>query len=124
MIDIAATFITFFSVVDPIGTVPVFIAVTSRFDDKARRRIAFAAVAAAGILLFFVVVGELILTAMSIILTTVLMITYVLMLTSGPIHRLIGNSGARVVSRVMGLILASVAMSNLLAGVKSYFGLE
>ena len=67
MIDIVATFITFFAVVDPIGTVPVFIAVTNRFDDKARRRVALVAtLAAAGILLFFVVAGELILTAMSI----------------------------------------------------------
>ena len=67
MIDIVATFITFFAVVDPIGTVPVFIAVTERFDEKARKRIALiATLAAAGILLFFVVAGELILSAMSI----------------------------------------------------------
>lgn len=203
MIDIAATFITFFAVVDPIGTVPVFIAVTSHFDDKAKGRIALTAtVAAAGILLFFVVAGELILTAMSIplsafqvaggivlflfaltmifgeskpdeeirlvrdhhetaifplavpsiaspgailaavlltendrysiaeqaqtflVLLTVLIVAYVLMLLAGPINKLIGNSGASVVSRVMGLILTSVAMANLLAGVKAYFGLE
>ncbi len=67
MIDITAAFVTFFAVVDPIGTVPVFIAVTSQFDEKARRRIALVAtVAAAAILLFFVVPGELILRAMSI----------------------------------------------------------
>jgi len=203
MIDIVATFITFFAVVDPIGTVPVFIAVTSHFDDKAKRRIALtASVAAAGILLFFVVAGELILTAMSIplsafqiaggivlflfaltmifgeskpdeemrlahghhetaifplavpsiaspgamlaavlltendlfsiaeqaqtfvVLLAVLIVTYVLMLLAGQINRLIGNSGASVVSRVMGLILASVAMTNLLAGVTLYFGLQ
>ncbi len=203
MIDVAATFITFFAVVDPIGTVPVFIAVTSGFDENAKRRIALvAALAAAGILLFFVVVGELILAAMSIplsafqiaggivlflfalimifgeskpdeeirlahdhhetaifplavpsiaspgamlaavlltenarysiweqaqtfsVLVSVLITTYVLMLIAGPINKLIGKSGASVVSRVMGLILAAVAMSNVLAGVKSYFGLE
>ena len=45
------------------------------------------------------------------------------MLLAGPINRLIGSSGASVVSRVMGLILASVAMANLLAGLKSYFQL-
>jgi multiple antibiotic resistance protein len=203
MIDIAATFITFFAVVDPIGTVPVFIAVTGHFDSKAKTRIALTAtVAAAGILLFFVVAGELILAAMSIplsafqiaggivlflfaltmifgeskpdeemrlahdhhetaifplavpsiaspgamlaavlltendrfsiveqaqtflVLLAVLIVAYVLMLLAGPINKVIGNSGATVVSRVMGLILASVAMANLLAGVKSYFGLE
>lgn len=203
MIDVVATFITFFAVVDPIGTVPVFIAVTSRFDVKARRRIAFVAtLAAAGILLFFVVVGELILAAMSIplsafqvaggivlflfalimifgeskpdeeirlardhhetaifplavpsiaspgamlaavlltenarysvweqtqtflVLVGVLITTCILMLMAEPINKLIGNSGASVVSRVMGLILAAVAMANLLAGVRTYFGLE
>lgn len=203
MIDVVATFITFFAVVDPIGTVPVFIAVTSRFDVKARRRIAFVAtLAAAGILLFFVVVGELILAAMSIplsafqvaggivlflfalimifgeskpdeeirlardhhetaifplavpsiaspgamlaavlltenarysvweqtqtflVLVGVLITTCILMLMAEPINKLIGNSGASVVSRVMGLILAAVAMANPLAGVRTYFGLE
>jgi len=67
VIDIVATFITFFAVVDPFGTVPVFVAATNHFDDSARRRIALiATLAAAGILLFFLVAGELILTAMSI----------------------------------------------------------
>ena len=203
MIDIVATFITFFAVVDPIGTVPVFIAVTKRFDDHSRRRIALiATLAAAGILLFFVLVGELILTAMSIplsafqvaggivlflfaltmifgeskpdeelrlaadhhetaifplavpsiaspgamlaavlltenarysvgeqaqtylVLLTVLVVAYALMMLAGPINRLIGNSGASVVSRVMGLILSAVAMANLLAGIETYFGID
>ncbi|HPF27573.1 MAG TPA: MarC family protein, partial [Steroidobacteraceae bacterium] len=53
----------------------------------------------------------------------VLLVVYVLMLGSAWITRLIGNSGASVVSRVMGLILASVATSNTLAGLKDYFGL-
>lgn len=202
MIDIIATFITFFAVVDPIGTVPVYVAVTSHFEDKARRRVALVATfAAAGILLFFVVAGELILKAMSIplsafqvaggvvlflfaltmifgeskpdeevrlatdhtetaifplavpsiaspgamlaavlltenarfsiseqaqtygVLLAVLVVTYLLMLLAGPINRLIGSSGASVVSRVMGLILASVATTNLLAGLKSYFAI-
>ncbi|REJ78192.1 MAG: MarC family protein [Acidobacteria bacterium] len=202
MIDLVATFIIFFSVVDPIGTVPVFIAVTSRFDNSARKKVALMAIlVAAGVLLFFVVAGELILTAMSIplpafqisggivlflfalsmifgeskpdeevkllknhqdaaiyplavpsiagpgamlasvlltkndqfsiweqaqtvaVLFAVLAVTYGLMLLAGQVNRLIGASGASVVSRVMGLILASVATSNTLAGVKTYFGL-
>ena len=202
MIDIAATFITFFAVVDPIGTIPVFIAVTSQFDEAAKRRIALiATLAVAGILLFFVVAGELILNAMSIplsafqiaggivlflfaltmifgeskpdeelrlldnqhetaiyplavpsiaspgamlaavlltensqytiaeqaqtflVLLAVLAVTYVLMVVSSGINRVIGSSGASVVSRVMGLILASVAMANLLEGITLYFEL-
>ncbi len=67
MIDFVATFIIFFAVIDPIGTVPVFIAVTSHFDKSERNKIALiATLVAAMILIFFVVAGELILTAMSI----------------------------------------------------------
>lgn len=203
MIDFAATFITFFAVIDPIGTVPVFIAFTSQFDHQGKRKIALiATVAAALILLFFVVAGELILLAMSIplsafqiaggivlflfaltmifgeskpdgelelaknhhetaiyplavpsiaspgamlaavmltendrfsvaqqaqtflVLLGVLALTYVLMLLSSSITRVIGTAGAIVISRVMGLILASVAMTNLLDGIQTYFGLS
>ena len=67
MIDFVATFIIFFAVVDPIGTVPVFIAVTSHFDSAAKNKIALVStLVAAAILLFFVIAGELILIAMSI----------------------------------------------------------
>jgi multiple antibiotic resistance protein len=67
MIDYVSTFIFFFAVIDPIGTVPVFIAVTGQFDHKAKRLIAFkATLAAATVLIFFVVAGEIILTAMAI----------------------------------------------------------
>lgn len=202
MIDFLATFIIFFAVIDPIGTVPVFIAVTSRFDPAAKNKIALiATLVAAAILLFFMVAGEFILIAMSIplpafqiaggivlflfaltmifgeskpdeeiklvhsqrdtavfplavpsiaspgamlaavllteniryslweqlqtaaMMLSVLVVVYVFMLLAGRINRLIGTSGASVVSRVMGLILASVATSNTLAGLKVYFGL-
>lgn len=202
MIDIVATFIVFFSVIDPIGTVPVFIAVTRQYDDGARKKIArLAAIVSAGVLLFFVAVGEKILNAMSVplaafqvaggivlfmfalsmifgeskpdeecrivenhdetaiyplavpsiagpgamltavlmtenarvsaweqvqiafVMLSVLLITYFMMLGAGRINKVIGASGASVVSRVMGLILTSVAASNTLAGIKSYFAL-
>ena len=200
--DLIATFIFFFAVIDPIGTVPVFIAVTSRFQEKIKRQIAVKAVfASTCILLFFVIAGEVVLTALDIplsafqiaggivlflfaltmifgeskpeeevkmiksgsetaifplavpsiaspgamlaavmltennrynlteqALTTVVMllvlvVVLVLMLAASFIHRLIGNSGASIISRVMGLILASVAVSSVLAGIKQYFGL-
>jgi multiple antibiotic resistance protein len=63
MVDtILTSFITFFTVIDPIGTIPVFIAVTSSVNKNDRKKIAFkAAIVAAGVLLFFIVLGELIL---------------------------------------------------------------
>ena len=200
MIDILATFILFFAVIDPIGTVPVFMKVTSQFDERAKRRIAVKAVlVAGGILLFFVVAGEVILDAMAIplsafqiaggivlflfalsmvfgeskpeqevklavsitetaiyplavpsvagpgamlaavlmtenvrfgimeqaqtaaVIFSVLLLALLLMLGATWIHRFIGNSGASIVSRVMGLILASVATENILVGIKEYF---
>lgn len=200
MIDYISTFIFFFAVIDPIGTIPVFIAVTGQYQDKIKRKIAInATLAAALILIFFVVAGEVILTAIDIplsafqiaggivlfifalsmifgeskpeeeikmassgnetaifplavpsiaspgamlaavlmtenkqyslweqtqttaIMLSVLVIVLVLMLAASWVHRLIGNSGASIISRVMGLILSSVAVANVLAGIKEYF---
>ena len=201
MIDFIAVFITFFAVIDPIGTVPVFIAVTDQFDQKTKRRVALLATfVSACILLFFLVVGELVLTALSIplpafqisggivlflfalnmifgdskpdeeiqlleashketaifplavpsiaspgamlaavlltknsvyslweqmqtalVMLSVLLLTYILMLLAGGINRLVGTSGASVISRVMGLILTSVATTNILTGLSEYY---
>ncbi|RLT96770.1 MarC family protein [Ketobacter sp.] len=203
MIDVLAIFITFFAVIDPIGTIPVFIAVTDQYDPKEKRRIALlASVFSAGILLFFVVVGELILKALSIplpafqisggivlflfalnmifgdskpeeeikllkkdqretaifplavpsiaspgamlaavlltenalfsiweqaqtvlVMLSVILLAYVLMLMAGWINKLIGSSGASVVSRIMGLLLSSVATTNILTGLSEYYDL-
>ncbi len=202
MIDLAATFIFFFAVIDPVGTVPVFIAVTNGYNTKEKRKIAvISTLASAAILIFFVIAGELILNAMSIplsafqisggivlfifaltmifgeskpeeetrfakehhetaifplavpsiagpgamlaavlltenakfdlfqqmqtvlVMLSVLIIVMVLMLASSGIHKIIGNAGAIVISRVMGLILAAVATTSILSGFSGYFGL-
>jgi len=202
MIDYLSTFIFFFAVIDPIGTIPVFIAVTNGFSRSMKREIAFkAAIVSALVLTFFVVAGEVILTAIGIplsafqvaggivlflfaltmifgdgkpksevnsapeggevaifplavpsiaspgamlaavmmtenqeytiiqqgqttlVMVSVLLIAFVLMLLAGKINDIIGNNGASIVSRVMGLILASVAVSSVLSGIKDYFAL-
>ena len=200
--DPIATFIFFFAVVDPIGTVPVFIAVTRSFDDRTKRIIAIkATLASALVLVFFIVAGEFLLSAIDIplaafqifggsvlflfaltmifgeskpdqevklatsgdetaiyplavpsiagpgsilaavlmtenaqytilqqtvttaMLMLVLLVVLVFMLAASFIHRVIGDSGASIVSRIMGLIFGSVAVSNMLAGITEYFGL-
>jgi multiple antibiotic resistance protein len=55
------------------------------------------------------------------VMLAVLTLAYVLMLLSGPVNRMIGESGATVVSRVMGLLLSSVATANVLSGIKEFF---
>jgi multiple antibiotic resistance protein len=202
VIDFVPVFIFFFAVIDPIGTVPVFIAVTKHLDEQAKRQVAVRATLTSGaILIFFVVAGEIILTAMGIPLAafqvaggivlflfaltmifgdskpeqemkmirsgselavfplsvpsiaspgamlaavlltenasygivqqalTVLMmlgvlsVALVFMLAAAPIHRLVGDAGANVISKVMGLILASVATASTLEGIEVYFGI-
>ena len=51
----------------------------------------------------------------AIVMVSVLLVAYIFMLLAGPIIRLIGNSGAAIVSRVMGMILASVAADAVLS---------
>ena len=53
----------------------------------------------------------------------VLVITLILMLGSSVIIRVIGPMGANIISRVMGFILASLATTNILAGITDYFGI-
>lgn len=188
------------AVIDPIGTVPIFISATQGREVRERKKIALiAAASAAGILLFFIVVGEILLRSMGVPLTAfqiagglilflfaltmifgeskpegelravrsledtaifplatpsiaspgammaVVLLTengrhslieqltvavmmlivvgaaYLLMLGAGRISKIIGEGGASIVSRVMGLILASIAATNVLEGLKEYF---
>jgi multiple antibiotic resistance protein len=53
----------------------------------------------------------------------VLLVTLVLMLMASRIIKIIGDAGASVISRVMGLILASVAVNGIVLGIKQAFNL-
>ena len=53
----------------------------------------------------------------------VILFSMVLLLMASPIQRVIGTAGASIISRVMGLILASVAVDNILHAVNTYFQL-
>jgi multiple antibiotic resistance protein len=196
-------FIALWVVIDPIGSIPVFIAVTAGLSAAAQRKVAIKAIAvSAAILLFFLVGGQVLLEALDIHLAafqiaggvvlflfaltmifgeskvdeekrqinpnagdlaifplavpsvaspgamlavvmltdnhrysvteqmvtaatmlTVLALTLLLFFIAAPIQRVIGSSGASIVSRVMGLILASVAVDNVLQAVTAYFKL-
>ena len=57
----------------------------------------------------------------AVIMLLVVSTAFGLMLIAGTISRLIGSGGASIVSRVMGLILASIAATHVLEGAKEYF---
>lgn len=197
---IVSSFVVLWAVIDPIGTVPVFLAVTKDYNEHEKKKIALrATLIAFGILLFFLVVGQILLNQMgvplsafqvsggiilflfaldmvfgsskpegeiklvksateaavfplaipsigspgailaiilltdnsrnsikdqaltAIIMAMVLVFTYFFMRISGFINKKIGNSGAIIISKVMGLILASIAATNILLGIKEFF---
>ncbi len=65
--DLLHAFVTLLVVVDPIGTVPMFLAVTAGMVEADRRRVAtLAAMIAAGVLLGFLLLGQFLLDALEI----------------------------------------------------------
>ncbi|GEK15261.1 MarC family protein [Aliivibrio fischeri] len=206
MISILVTqFVVLWAVIDPIGSVPVYLSQTQHLSAKQRKLVALKAVAIATlVLLFFLIVGQLLLEAMQIplpafqvagglvllifaltmifgeskpeqeqkmseemshseladlavyplaipsiaspgammaivmltdnsrysildqsitagVMLVVLLITLGLLLGATFIQKVIGNVGAAIISRVMGLILAAVAVNNLLMGIKDFY---
>ncbi|GAK86694.1 multiple antibiotic resistance protein MarC [Vibrio ponticus] len=55
------------------------------------------------------------------VMLAVLIVTLLFLLMASHIHKLIGNVGAAIISRVMGLILAAVALNNLLMGIRDFY---
>nr|WKN37868.1 MarC family protein [Tunicatimonas sp. TK19036] len=69
MVEILKTLLFLIAVVDPLGSVPVYLEATKQFDAHHKRKIALRASAVAfGILLFFILVGQLIMEGMEITL--------------------------------------------------------
>ena len=198
--SLVVQFVVLWAVIDPIGSIPVYLTKTVGLSVEDRLKIALKAVMiSAGILIFFLIAGQALLEAMRIPLTafqiagglvlllfaltmifgegkpeqeirlssnlnelavyplavpsiaspgammaivlltdnhrfnlfdqtmttlimlSVLLITYLLFLAANRIQRWIGNTGAAVISRVMGLILAAVAINNMLVGIRDFF---
>ena len=188
-------FITLWVVIDPIGTLPVFLAVTAGLSAAARRSVAYKSVLVAFVvLLLFIVCGQVVLESLGVSLVTfqiaggmvlflfalqmifgpskpaselseaegttqtaihpvaipsiaspgamlavvvltdndrfsithqiatatvmaaILLITLAILLLANPLYRVIGPAGASIISRVMGMVLAAVAVDAVLAG--------
>jgi multiple antibiotic resistance protein len=200
--DLVNTFVFLIAVIDPVGSVPVFLAVTRGYGHREKWLVAVrATIIAATILIFFIFVGEFLLDAINVplsafqiaggivlflfaltmifgeskpdeevkmvgsakdmavfpmavpsiaspgammavviltknerytlmdqlattvVMLVVLLITFGLLVLARFVHRWIGDSGASIISRVMGLILASVAVEAVLEGITIYFHL-
>lgn len=195
-VDLWKDLITLVAVVDPIGTIPIFLTSTVGMSVAAQRKVAIrATLISAGVLTAFIVVGQIVLDAMGISLSAyqvaggivlflfalqmvfspashaeeadqsrgqdvavfpiaipsiagpaammavviltdnsrfnvmeqvqtslelyaVLGLTLVLMLAATPIQRMIGDGGVNIVRRVMGLILAALAVQTVVDGVR------
>ncbi|SMY06821.1 MarC family protein [Flavimaricola marinus] len=57
-------------------------------------------------------------------LVVVLFLTLLLLLAASVVHRVIGNTGASVISRVMGIVLATIAIDAILGGLDALGVLE
>jgi multiple antibiotic resistance protein len=55
------------------------------------------------------------------VLIVILCMTYLILLTSELVQQFLGNTGVNVVTRVMGLIVASLAVETLLEGINHFF---
>lgn len=201
MTQIITSIFFIFAVIDPIGSIPVYLEATKEFDLYHKKKIAIrASFIAFLILLFFIVIGQLILEGMSVsldafqisggvilflfaltmifgdgkpeqeknritdykhvtifpiaipsiaspgaimavvlltdnhlysikeqLVTTSLVLfviglTCLILLAANNLQKRIGNYGITVISKIMGLILASYAVQNILSGISGYFG--
>ncbi|NKX74161.1 MarC family protein [Rhodobacteraceae bacterium R_SAG3] len=196
--DLVREFITLFVVIDPVGTIPVFLFATAAVPQRLHRSFALRAVLVSALVLgLFLVLGQIILEGIglrlgafqiaggiilflfalsmifgetkaaseikeaenedlsgavfplaipsiaspgailavviltdnhstgvveqamtAVVLLFVLAITFVLLLLASKIQKLIGQTGVTVISRVMGLILATVAVDAVLQGLE------
>lgn len=188
--ELVKSIIALFVVIDPLGNVPVFIALTQKLEKKDRKAISTSAILTASILLIifgiagtqildlfgitiysFMIAGGALLFIIAIELLTygewrfnktsstsdsgvvpiafpllagpgaittviityqtsglaitivsiivVLLITYIILRLIHPIHRLLGNRGATVISRVFAIIIAAIAVQYIVEGFKN-----
>ncbi|MDP5140692.1 MAG: MarC family protein [Spirosomaceae bacterium] len=69
MTEFITTFFFLFAVIDPIGTVPVYLEATKDLSERSKKRVAVrSSLIAFAILLFFIVVGQIILEGMEVTL--------------------------------------------------------
>ena len=201
MNEIITTILFLFAVIDPLGSVPVYLEATKQFSKRDQKRVAFRApLIAFVVLLIFIVVGQIVLDGMEVsldafqisggvilflfaltmifgegkpesekhlitdykhvtifpvaipsiaspgaimavvlmtdnnlysfeqqtittlLVLVVIVLTALLLLAANKVKDAVGEYGITIVSKIMGLILASYAVQSILAGLKDFFG--
>lgn len=200
MVEILKTILFLIAVIDPLGSVPVYLEATKRFKEKEKKAVAYkASIIAFFILLFFILIGQLILEGMDVsldafqisggvilflfaltmifgdgkpnmekdqiqdykhvtifpvaipsiaspgaivavvlmtdnhiytfqqqaitvsLVLVVIVLTYFLLLAANVVQKRVGEYGISVISKIMGLILASYAVQSILSGLRDFF---
>ncbi|HCK04982.1 MAG TPA: MarC family transcriptional regulator [Flavobacteriaceae bacterium] len=201
MNEIITTILFLFAVIDPLGSVPVYLEATKQLSKRDQKRVAFRApLIAFVVLLIFIVVGQIVLDGMEVsldafqisggvilflfaltmifgegkpesekhlitdykhvtifpvaipsiaspgaimavvlmtdnnlysfeqqtittlLVLVVIVLTALLLLAANKVKDAVGEYGITIVSKIMGLILASYAVQSILAGLKDFFG--
>lgn len=201
MNEIITTILFLFAVIDPLGSVPVYLEATKQLSKRDQKRVAFRApLIAFAVLLIFIVVGQIVLDGMEVsldafqisggvilflfaltmvfgegkpesekhmitdykhvtifpvaipsiaspgaimavvlmtdnnlysfeqqtittlLVLVVIVLTALLLLAANKVKDAVGEYGITIVSKIMGLILASYAVQSILAGLKDFFG--
>jgi small neutral amino acid transporter SnatA (MarC family) len=108
------TFTSVLFIVDPVAAVPTYLVITQQETPAERRRTALRACVAMTVLLaLFAATGA------AIALTGA--ISFVCLRLGEPLLGRLGKTGIRVVTRVMGLLLAAVAVRFVFSGVREAF---
>src|ERR687885_484863 len=111
-----------FVVIDPVGSVPLFIALTRMMEKHERKAVSkIAIITAAALLIVFAVAGTQILAIFGITIFSFMVAGGVLLLMVNPIYRLLGRRGSMIVTRVFAVFIAAIAVQYIVQGAKHLF---
>ena len=121
VIELVSLALIYFAVIDPIGKIPIFLSITERFDYKQKRRVALRGCAIAFfVLVFFGFFGDFTSLDKSVINLSSIFIALVssalLLYLAAWGLRFINLTISTVMSRLVGILLAAIAIQIILNG--------
>lgn len=107
-----SAFVTFLTIIDPVGLAPVIIGLTAHLNDIQRTILYVNLATVSGNPLSLLTVGAAIVSA--------LFAAWLVMRSSQWIIHLIGRTGTLVLSRILGILLAALAIQFVLNGILEF----